>query len=532
MSFSRIHAARQRLIKTAQVGTHQQETEWTCSAACLRAALLHLGYDLPEADLAEVIGAKEGRGAETTQIVEAVQSLGLDAWEQGFESLEDAKDVLRQGIPIIADIQSFNYQGKGHYVLLCGFNETGFKMMDPNTKGMTAVPNWRIVPDAKMEEIWWDRAMAPPHELMPKWGVMVRDTNNMAKEAFIDPRGAMGKAFKAVRRRPIPIDRVGDVHGVVGAVQDNRQQPVPVKQAAVSQQALNVAMKVAPTVIGAAFGSLAAQTTKDEKSSWSRPYLGALVGGASGWALGGSVGQLGRMRNAGQLQTSEAAGLFALGMAPNVLGGAVLGAEIGNSISDGKNSKKNMLDGAAIGAMIGLLQGRSAISSSINLGFGSHAASSTRKSSELPPFLKGVTSKAEAKRRYYQAAREAHPDQGGSDEAFRSLSEQWERAQNSPNFPKTAAVLAHSMIEELTKLGASNETIEAMIAGAKALGILGAGYGFMKGSDPGPGGGPEDAPGPIGGAIDKGLKGAIIGALIALGLQRNAAGSSTIPKFF
>lgn len=169
------------LIKSAQVGTHQQETEWTCSAACLRAALIHIGYDLPESDLAIAIGAKENRGAETTDIVNGAKKLGFEAWEQPFRTLDVAKEVLSQGIPIIADIQSFNNPGKGHYVLLSGFDSGSFMMMDPNTKGKTAVNNWRKITNQKLEEIWWDRAMAAPHEVMPKWGVMV--TEPLSKEA-------------------------------------------------------------------------------------------------------------------------------------------------------------------------------------------------------------------------------------------------------------------------------------------------------------------------------------------------------------
>lgn len=176
MRLSQLYNAQLRLTKLAQVATHQQETEWTCSAACLRAALVHLGYDLPEADLATAIGARPHKGAETTEIVAAAKKLGFKSWEQSFQSLDDAKVVLKSGIPIIADIQSFNHPGKGHYVLLAGFSMHGwFMMMDPNTKGKTIVPNWRLIPDGKLEEIWWDRAMAPPHGLMPKWGVMVTE---------------------------------------------------------------------------------------------------------------------------------------------------------------------------------------------------------------------------------------------------------------------------------------------------------------------------------------------------------------------
>lgn len=208
--------------KVAQVATHQQETEWTCSAACLRAALMHIGYDLPEADLASVIGARQGRGAETTDIVNAAKKLGLEAWEQSFPSLDDAKKVLQQQIPIIADIQSFNHPGKGHYVLLSGFDKQGFKMMDPNTKGKTVVPNWRIIPEAKLEEIWWDRAMAAPHQLMPKWGVMVTEslskTAQLCLDSMLDEMTKIGMDPKAVEAMMAGAKALGLVGAGIGLV--------------------------------------------------------------------------------------------------------------------------------------------------------------------------------------------------------------------------------------------------------------------------------------------------------------------------
>lgn len=222
MNFAELHSRRQQLVKLAAVGTHQQETEWTCSAACLRAALLHIGYDLPEADLAAAIGARESRGAETTDIVAAASKLGLEAWEQSFQSLDEAKATLKNGIPIIADIQSFNHPGKGHYVLLAGFNESGFMMMDPNTKGKTSLPNWRLIPADQLEEIWWDRAMAAPHQLMPKWGVMV--TERLSKEAsaftlsMVDELTKLGTDPETIKAMLMGAKALGIVGAGVGLV--------------------------------------------------------------------------------------------------------------------------------------------------------------------------------------------------------------------------------------------------------------------------------------------------------------------------
>lgn len=160
--------------KTAQVRPYQQKTQWTCSAACLKAVLEHWGVKLPELTIIEAIGAKKGRGAECDEIAAAARKLGFLAFEYSFDSLDQAKVLLDQDIPIICDIQSFNNPGKGHYVVMTGVWEgdagsgSRVEIMDPNTPG-----NSRTISREEMDERWWDRAMAPPHKMMPRWGIVV-----------------------------------------------------------------------------------------------------------------------------------------------------------------------------------------------------------------------------------------------------------------------------------------------------------------------------------------------------------------------
>jgi hypothetical protein len=450
MDFSGITVAREYLTKLAQVGTHQQETEWTCSAACARAALLHLGYDLPEADLAELIGAVKGRGAETTEIVSAMKKLGLESWEQGFSSLDEAREMLRRGVPIIADIQSFNYPGTGHYVLLAGFNDQGFKMMDPNTKGKTSVPNWRLIPNEKLEEIWWDRRMAPPHDMMSKWGVMITEPG---AEKLADWRFPLGLGL-----------------------------------------------------MGGSLGYVAGEDT-DPK----RRILHAIAGALGGGAIGSAIGSGSPLRS------------IVTVMGPHALHGAIVGAEIGTiaPAESGDKRVQNAIDGGLLGAALGLLSGGHAVPT----------PDVFVDPNEMPRMFKDVKSKADAKRIYRELAKKMHPDMGGSTAEMQGLNNMWEQARLHPDFPKTAAAIADGLIDEMVKLGMSEEAVQAMVAGAKALGILGAGIGLVKGSDPGPDG-QLSTTGPISGAVNGAIKGALVGALLALGLQRNAAGQSTIPRLF
>ena len=160
-------------VKTAQVYPYQQKTQWTCSAACLKAVMNHWGMAVPEFQVIQAVGAQKGRGAECDQIATAARQFGFAAFEYSFESLDQAKVLLDQDIPIICDIQSFNNPGKGHYVVMVSIDDQRVQLMDPNTQS-----NWRVISRAEMNARWWDRAMAPPHDMMWKWGIVVIPEEN------------------------------------------------------------------------------------------------------------------------------------------------------------------------------------------------------------------------------------------------------------------------------------------------------------------------------------------------------------------
>ena len=162
------------LVKLAEVSPHQQETEHTCSAACLKAVLRHYGVDLPEALLSQAIRVSPKYGAEITEIVRAAQELGFSAMLYEFENLDQAKWLLDQDIPIIADIQSFKHPGKGHYVVITKIDGDRVYLMDPNTKDGV---NQRVLTREHADARWWDRTMAPPHGLKVKWGAVILPPN-------------------------------------------------------------------------------------------------------------------------------------------------------------------------------------------------------------------------------------------------------------------------------------------------------------------------------------------------------------------
>jgi ABC-type bacteriocin/lantibiotic exporter with double-glycine peptidase domain len=156
------------MIKDAQALPYQQGTQWSCSAACLKAVLEHYGMSVTEQECIEAIGTMENKGAEVDMIAAGARNLGLDAFDFEFISLDQARLLLDKDMPIICDVQSFNHPGKGHYVILNQIDDQGVHLMDPNTPG-----NQRLLTPDHMDARWWDWTMAKPHQLKEKWGVVV-----------------------------------------------------------------------------------------------------------------------------------------------------------------------------------------------------------------------------------------------------------------------------------------------------------------------------------------------------------------------
>jgi ABC-type bacteriocin/lantibiotic exporter with double-glycine peptidase domain len=155
-----------RVEKTAEVKPTQQSTLYTCGPTCLKVVLSHYGKDYKEKYLEDLIGAKPNRGCEVDEITEAAKKLGFNAFDRSL-TLDECKKYLDKDIPIIADVQSFNYQGREHYVVIYKYENDNWHIMDPNTKG-----NQRILNTKELEERWWGRRMSN-NEIIKKWGCIV-----------------------------------------------------------------------------------------------------------------------------------------------------------------------------------------------------------------------------------------------------------------------------------------------------------------------------------------------------------------------
>lgn len=152
--------------KIAKIKNYQQLSQSNCSAACLKTVLAHFNFKITEEQAAKLIGVREGIGAEVDEITEAAKKLGFNAFDRSL-TIDECKKYLDKDIPIIADVQSFNYKGREHYVVIYKYENDNWYIMDPNTKG-----NQRILNTKELEERWWGRRMSDG-TIIKKWGCIV-----------------------------------------------------------------------------------------------------------------------------------------------------------------------------------------------------------------------------------------------------------------------------------------------------------------------------------------------------------------------
>lgn len=631
-------ATADELQKMAQVDAYQQKTEWSCSAGALKAVTLHHGFDFTEEELIKAIGARKGRGAETTDIMNGAKKLGFDAYEGSFESLDDAKKTLKKGIPIIADVQSFNYPGKGHYIVIAGFKPgKGFIVMDPNTKGKTAIDNWRLMSAEELEEKWWDRAMASPHQLMPKWGVMVKPKTKEKTARFITEAElrAFGDRYPERRQKILnklnrdgwystdgqPLEKTAN-GDMMAYFQDNPQKlkEYQARQAAKKKGKRRVLpwgrnmtakerlvasrspRKTKEAGIGSKLEKLRILRKSSKGLTWAErkalygkgtpltfgaglgrkghgsseiDYLPAVVGGGVGLAIGASS----KAKTAEELAKGFAYELrVAAEKVANdpvkeklILHGIPLAlewrkGEVRKYFNHNPLKKKstgtidyNKKMKADYGYVRGIID---ADGEELDVYLGPNRESekvfvleklrNTDNSFDENKIMLGYDSMAEAKKSYLQhqgkdemgKVRELTLAQfkkefmskkktasGDSNETLRMAAKtssgdilgrnamrraKMESATAHPSFGKFAE---SAFWDELQKISSAGTALEALSIGGKAGGILG-GIGAARGDDV---------------TVGKVIKGigtaALVGALIALGLQRNAIGKSTLPKF-
>ena len=180
------------------------------------------------------------------------------------------------------------------------------------------------------------------------------------------------------------------------------------------------------------------------------------------------------------------------------LAGFAIGAMPSKHRVDGKVEKKTTKQRLMTGlktsipmAAVGAMSGHNIVREARRMAGSGPRPSYVPKSSEMPDWLKGARTKAEARKRYHNASRSAHPDLGGAEDKMKQLNSQWSDWEG--HFKKATI---NAFCEELEKIAAHKQAgIGAILGGvagarftpgglkSKAIGAaLGAGVGSLAGA--------------------------------------------------
>lgn len=121
----------------------RQATSYTCGPVALQCVLGYYLDEYQEDYLAKELHSIPVSGTDFRDILRLSNSLSYEAEFHEHISIEQLKELLIQGIPVILMIQawgdtSIDYQDSwdnGHYVVACGYNDTSIIFMDPSTLG-------------------------------------------------------------------------------------------------------------------------------------------------------------------------------------------------------------------------------------------------------------------------------------------------------------------------------------------------------------------------------------------------------------
>jgi len=112
------------------VGTFRQSGPGYCGPAALKIVLDYYGKTYSENALTKMLNATPETGADPAQIIKLAQSLGLKAYDKQNMTTQEIKNIVKSGVPVIANHTTPDPIG-GHYAVIMGFSNDEFVISDP-----------------------------------------------------------------------------------------------------------------------------------------------------------------------------------------------------------------------------------------------------------------------------------------------------------------------------------------------------------------------------------------------------------------
>lgn len=119
------------------VGTYRQSAPGMCGPGSMKIytdflELSSLRKPLSEAYIASKCAMNKRDGTNPENMVKGAKALGFEAYEKQNFTVEEVKQSLHQGFPIIANHQAEPAYGEGHYAVIMGYSKHDFIISDPS----------------------------------------------------------------------------------------------------------------------------------------------------------------------------------------------------------------------------------------------------------------------------------------------------------------------------------------------------------------------------------------------------------------
>jgi len=123
-----------------------KQERYFCAASCLAMVMLYWGEDTTQYEIAEKTGWSDNRGVTIQKLTTFLETLPQYSYKMGSGHIDQLREWLRSGYPIIVGLRGAAFDIK-HAVVLIGFDEKGFFYHDPSQGEKLKIPYARFIID-------------------------------------------------------------------------------------------------------------------------------------------------------------------------------------------------------------------------------------------------------------------------------------------------------------------------------------------------------------------------------------------------
>jgi hypothetical protein len=104
---------------------------YQCAPTCMAMVLNFWGVKITKDEIWETVKSPDGKKTFSANVYNYFRIHDFETKLLGTSEYTELKYFLYKGYPLIAFVESRKHLGSGHYIVLTGYKEKGFKIIDP-----------------------------------------------------------------------------------------------------------------------------------------------------------------------------------------------------------------------------------------------------------------------------------------------------------------------------------------------------------------------------------------------------------------